>query len=578
MFRSQVRRGIFFWVLFCCLGVISGGMSSDIASAQEGRKLWKGNVLLGVVPVRAEKTGDFISLESVAKLIECSVSVKGDSLFLSKDGKILEFVSDAAVARLNGQIQPLRHTPLVRDGTWWGEAQGTLVLLNRLLGLPGGAAGLRWAGTGTVEEEKPLVPSPVVQPDSSSEGTPSRILEEWRKELGMKEPSPSEFPATESSSSVGGRVERIRWWREGDNVRVVFDLASDIAPLVSRKGDTVEVRFPGIVVGNIQGGTSPYGEELSLTISQSGKDLLCVFSRPSGAGMFSEVKSFPLANPPRFVLDFGIGGASATQPPSIAAPVPTEASETAPQVRPLLPVADATSPEPPWRTTRSRPLVVIDAGHGGKDPGAMANALREKDINLKVALKLGRKLRDKGYDVRFTRETDVYLKLQERTDIANNADADLFVSLHVNALPPGRHATGMEIYIMALPTDEDAMKLALFENRELGGEGMQSKEAVDKKTQMLLHILGDMQQNAKISESMSFAEVLFRHGEKLGLPMRRVAQAPFFVLRGAGMPSVLVEMGFLTERSEAKRLATDAYQEKIADSLVSGIVAYIPPK
>ena len=208
----------------------------------------------------------------------------------------------------------------------------------------------------------------------------------------------------------------------------------------------------------------------------------------------------------------------------------------------------------------------------------MANALREKDINLKVALKLGRKLRDKGYDVRFTRETDVYLKLQERTDIANNADADLFVSLHVNALPPGRHATGMEIYIMALPTDEDAMKLALFENRELGGEGMQSKEAVDKKTQMLLHILGDMQQNAKISESMSFAEVLFRHGEKLGLPMRRVAQAPFFVLRGAGMPSVLVEMGFLTERSEAKRLATDAYQEKIADSLVSGIVAYIPPK
>ena len=208
----------------------------------------------------------------------------------------------------------------------------------------------------------------------------------------------------------------------------------------------------------------------------------------------------------------------------------------------------------------------------------MANALREKDINLKVALKLSRKLRDKGYDVRLTRETDVYLKLQERTDIANNVDADLFVSLHVNALPPGRHATGMEIYIMALPTDEDAMKLALFENRELGGEGMQSKETVDKKTQMLLHILGDMQQNAKISESMSFAEVLFQHGEKEGLPMRRVAQAPFFVLRGAGMPSVLVEMGFLTERSEAKRLATDAYQEKIADSLVSGIAAYIPLK
>ncbi len=578
MFRSQVRKGIFFWVLCCCLGVISGGMSSDIASAQEGRKLWKGNVLLGVVPVCAEKYGDFVSLESVAKLIECSVSIKGDSLFLSKDGKILEFVSDAAVARLNGQIQPLRHTPLVRDGTWWGEAQGTLVLLNRFLGLSGGATGLRWAGTGTVEEEKSLAPSPVVQPEASSEGAPSRVLEEWRKELGMKAPSPSDSPAAGVSSPPGGDVERIRWWREGDSVRVVFDLASDIAPLVSRKGDTVEVRFPGIVAGKIQGGTSPYGEELSLALSRSGKDLLCVFSRPSGAGTFAEVKSFSLSNPPRFVLDFGMGGAGATRPPALATPVPPVPSETESQVRSPLPLADPASPEPPRRTTRSRPLVVIDAGHGGKDPGAVANALREKDINLKVALKLGRKLRDKGYDVRFTRETDVYLKLQERTDIANNADADLFVSLHVNALPPGRHATGMEIYIMALPTDEDAMKLALFENRELGGEGMQSKEAVDKKTQMLLHILGDMQQNAKISESMSFAEVLFRHGEKWGLPMRRVAQAPFFVLRGAGMPSVLVEMGFLTERSEAKRLATDAYQEKIADSLVSGIVAYIPPK
>jgi N-acetylmuramoyl-L-alanine amidase len=571
MFRSQVRKGIFFWILLCCLGVIARGMSSEIASAQEGRKLWKGNVLLGVVPVRVETSGDFVSLESVAKLIECAVSVKGDSLFLSKDGKSLEFVSDAAVARLNGQIQPLRHTPLVRDGTWWGEAQGTLSLLNRLLGLPGGAMGLRWAGTGTVAEEKPLAPSPVVQPRVSSEGAPSKILEEWRKELGMKEPPLSESPAEGGSSASGGGVERLRWWREGNNVRVVFDLVSEITPLVSRKGETVEVRFPGIVAGDIQGGTSPYGEELSLAISQIGKDLLCVFSRPSGT--FSQVKSFSLSNPPRFVLDFAVGDSGTVQPPLlVATPVP---SETESRAGSPLPVAEG---EPLRRATRSRPLVVIDAGHGGKDPGAMANALREKDINLKVALKLSRKLRDKGYDVRLTRETDVYLKLQERTDIANNVDADLFVSLHVNALPPGRHATGMEIYIMALPTDEDAMKLALFENRELGGEGMQSKETVDKKTQMLLHILGDMQQNAKISESMSFAEVLFRHGEKEGLPMRRVAQAPFFVLRGVGMPSVLVEMGFLTERSEAKRLATDAYQEKIADSLVSGIAAYIPLK
>jgi hypothetical protein len=189
-------------------------MSSDIASRRRDESSGRGNVLLGIVPVRAEKAGDFVSLESVAKLIECSVSIKGDSLFLSKDGKSLEFVSDAAVARLNGQIQPLRHPPLVRDGTWWGEAQGTLVLLNRFLGLSGGATGLRWAGTGTVEEEKPLAPSPVVQPEACRRSAfPG--FGGMEKRIGYEDASPSESrrrerpppPVAEWSASAGGGRE-----------------------------------------------------------------------------------------------------------------------------------------------------------------------------------------------------------------------------------------------------------------------------------------------------------------------------------------------------------------------------------
>ena len=111
-------------------------------------------------------------------------------------------------------------------------------------------------------------------------------------------------------------------------------------------------------------------------------------------------------------------------------------------------------------------MVVLDPGHGGKDPGAAANGVREKDINLGIGLALEAVLKSRGFEVRMTRRTDVYLKLQERTDIANRADADVFVSIHANALPAKKSTAGFEIYIMALPTDKDALELAKIENRE----------------------------------------------------------------------------------------------------------------
>ena len=133
----------------------------------------------------------------------------------------------------------------------------------------------------------------------------------------------------------------------------------------------------------------------------------------------------------------------------------------------------------------------------------------------------------------------------------------------------------MEIYLMALPTDKDAMELALLENRELVENNGDSVKAADKKTQMLLNILGNMQQNAKISESTGFAEFLFNAGKAGSLKMRRVAQAPFFVLRGAAMPAVLIELGFLTDKQEAKLLSSEEYQKKMANALARGIQEYI---
>jgi N-acetylmuramoyl-L-alanine amidase len=175
-------------------------------------------------------------------------------------------------------------------------------------------------------------------------------------------------------------------------------------------------------------------------------------------------------------------------------------------------------------------------------------------------------------DARLTRDDDRYLKLNTRTTLANRWDADAFVSVHLNALPKGRHAKGVEIYIMALPTDKDAMALAKIENAEIvnGSNGNGGD-----KTDILLSILGDMQQNNKIQESTSFAEALFASGKGGGLPMRRVAQAPFYVLRGAAMPAVLVETGFISEKSEARLLANPSYQEKLAKALAKGIAAYL---
>lgn len=238
----------------------------------------------------------------------------------------------------------------------------------------------------------------------------------------------------------------------------------------------------------------------------------------------------------------------------------------------------AVLPSAPVFKGKERPIVVLDAGHGGHDPGAMANGAHEKDINLKAVLQLGAILQSYGVDIRYTRDTDVYLKLAERTAFANSRNAAVFVSMHCNAMPKGKHAAGLEFYIMALPSDKDALQLAITENKEISGGADSVNEAEqrsDKKTKLLLKILGDMQQNDKINESTTLAEVMHLSAKTSGLPMRKVGQAPFFVLRGAAMPAVLIEMGYLTDAAEAQRLNSQSYRESLCRSFAKGIVSYI---
>ena len=392
-----------------------------------------------------------------------------------------------------------------------------------------------------------------------------------------------------------GTVQGIRWTSQEGNhkkIRAVVMVDDEAEPSVFMNNKELHALFSSSLE-NSAGIASPFGNvKAELRKNSDGVELVFIPEK------IIKAEKIILTNPKRIVFDFFM---SANANITSTVPAKTQESKTVAQApqpvipvqppKPLQPVAPpvitqkqdpAVNQEPTRifiptspRAAAGRKTVVIDPGHGGKDPGASDNGVTEKNVNLAIGLELEKVLAARGYNVVMTRKTDVYLKLQERTDIANNVNADLFVSIHVNALPAKKSMTGFEIYIMALPTDKDAMNLAKIENREyVEGKGV-DVENVDRRTEMLLRILGDMQQNNKISESTDFAAALYNAGVRNGLPMRRVAQAPFFVLRGAGMPAVLLETGFVTNANESKLLTTQPYQNKIATAMAEGIINYI---
>ena len=211
--------------------------------------------------------------------------------------------------------------------------------------------------------------------------------------------------------------------------------------------------------------------------------------------------------------------------------------------------------------------IMIDAGHGGKDPGAVANKIREKDINLKMATILGKKLAKKGFRIRYTRDKDVFIPLEERTAMANAKDVDLFISVHCNACKDKR-AHGLELYYLNLAKSRDAVRVAAREN------------AVSvKKISDLQVILTDLMLNSKITESKDLAndiqkKALRRLRAKYKVNNHGVKGAPFYVLMGSKMPAVLAELGYITNYTEAKRLRSSAYLERLADGMVQGVLAY----
>jgi N-acetylmuramoyl-L-alanine amidase len=310
---------------------------------------------------------------------------------------------------------------------------------------------------------------------------------------------------------------------------------------------------------------------------------------------------FTLYNPFRLVVDFKRASAPAPPQmiaPGISAPLPGPSAVTEPQVRaatpeqkvgaavrdalPLVsrPIGPLVSPAAPIANSNgqfslARQLglgisrIVLDAGHGGHDPGARANGLNEAELVLDVTLRL-RDLLEKqpGIEVTLTRETDRFIPLEERTAIANRQGADLFLSIHANA-SRNTKARGVETYFLNFATNPEAEAVAARENSSSG-----------KSMHSLPDIVKAIALNNKIDESRDFAvmvqKAMVRRLSSRNSQVRDlgVKQAPFVVLIGAGMPSVLAEISFVTNRQESALLKTGAYRQQIAESLLDAILRY----
>lgn len=217
--------------------------------------------------------------------------------------------------------------------------------------------------------------------------------------------------------------------------------------------------------------------------------------------------------------------------------------------------------------------IIIDPGHGGKDPGTSNKKLKlhEKDLVLDICLQLKKlfESHNNKYEVLMTRYTDVYISLEERTAIANSKKGDLFVSVHINSAPR-KKARGIETYFLSMTADPWAIQVAAQEN------AVSTKSIGEMKS-----IIEQILKNAKNSESRALSAMLQQNLVKT-LKMKYneicdlgVKKAPFYVLAGAQMPSVLAEVSFLSNYEEGKRLKTQQYRQRIAQGLFEGIMAYI---
>ncbi len=355
--------------------------------------------------------------------------------------------------------------------------------------------------------------------------------------------------AAEASRVV---VERIRTWTGAKHTRIVLDLSAQVtfhrtetadppATIIELEGCRFEAGVNDLAIrdGRVHGIRllPPDALPAQVVIDLAGQRDVKVFALPPGDG-----------KPHRLVIDV------------LGQPAPGEA------VSPSRAPGDPGTPaqrERPW-------IIVVDPGHGGRDPGAKGpGGIKEKDVCLALAKALASELnRRPGYKAYLTRDTDVFLHLRQRTRIAAEKKADLFVSIHANS-SRNKRARGTEVFFLSLrgASDESAREVAMRENAadHVGDVPPESQEEIE-------NILVDLLQTSALERSSELAvTIVERLREHRDLELRGVKQAGFDVLKTAGMPSILVETAFISNARESKLLASSGFQRRFASLMTSGI-------
>ena len=386
---------------------------------------------------------------------------------------------------------------------------------------------------------------------------------------------------TSSTSTIKGRVDnrllKVRHQSSDDYTRIVLDLDKEAPFKFQMLNPDPKLKKPYRLYVDLEG--TRVGDGVAPEVKVADGILRRVRSAQFRTDTtrvvldFQDLQKynvFALANPFRIVIDV-----SAADKKAVAEARKRKAAQLAAAAKagdqpdmPLPAGSKSRAGELIEQLGLSIGTIMIDPGHGGKDPGALGSGgLREKNVNLRFAKMLGGMLQKKGFKVLYTRTKDVFIPLEERTAMANVQKADLFISIHCNA-HKSRKINGFETYYLNLASNKDAVRVAARENA-----------VTTKRISDLQFILTDLMLSSKMKESKDLA-LLVHSGIITGVQKHYtikdhgVRTAPFYVLMGAKMPAILVELGYLTNPTERKRLNSKSYLTRQARALVEGIVAY----
>jgi N-acetylmuramoyl-L-alanine amidase len=513
---------------------------------------------LGQLTGQTEGRVTYFALDEVARLVGARVrpARNGTRVALIVRGKSLTLVRDQAVARGAGRTWTLSAPVRVRRGTWMVPGDFFVKPLPDLLGIgvrvvrgparpPAAPAALAGPAPATPALARSVVLTPNAGPTAPAtlpvpmpappERAPRPAAPDGPTPEG-RGPGGHEPPPTEPPTRAGGLELRHRSYPT--YTRIVLEGRGPLDPRLVEQGGSLLVTLPGLGAGPRAARPVRDGLVADLELIQArGQAVLRVTFERAPASR----RVHRLADPPRVVLDFYRADGKAAAGPG-AEPAGIRA-------------------------------IVLDAGHGGHDPGAIGpTGLREKELTLDVARRVAALLQeDPGLRVVLTRGKDQFVALRERTAFANREKADLFVSIHVNAAP-ARTAAGTETYFLSTEaTDNAAREAAAFENRVISMEASARGGPRD----VLRSILWDLTQSDFQQESSRLAEALQNSLDRaLRQPSRGVKQAPFYVLGGAAMPAVLIEIGFMSNPHEEQRLRDDGYRDRIAQAIAQGITQH----